>query len=102
MEESAFTFEEFSVELGSFEMKGVKKFDRLYRLESGGSITSDIVYYNGLVYFSSANFNVYAVRPEDGKLVWKFRTEGPIMESTPVIKDGILYVGRVGTIMVAA
>jgi outer membrane protein assembly factor BamB len=86
-------FDEFSVEMGDFQVKKSKKFDRIVKAEPGGSVTTSVVYYEGLIYFGSANYNVYAVDPRDGKLVWKFRTEGSIMESTPTVDDGMVYIG---------
>ncbi len=85
--------DDFSVEMGSFDIKRVKKFDRMWGTGQGGSVTSGIILYNGVIYFASANYIIYAVRPENGDLVWKFRTEGVIAETTPKIHDGILYCG---------
>ncbi|MCK4715109.1 MAG: PQQ-binding-like beta-propeller repeat protein, partial [Candidatus Aenigmarchaeota archaeon] len=92
MEEIESVFDDFNVEMSDIEVKRVNKFDRLQRASEGGSITSGIVPYRGLIYFASANHNIYCVRPENGKIVWKYKTDAQIIESTPVIKDGILYV----------
>ncbi len=85
--------DDFSVELGNFDVKQVKKFDRMWRTEQGGSVSSGVVYYNGLIYFGCANYNIYCVRPENGELVWKFKTEGCMVESRVTIHDGVLYMG---------
>ncbi len=46
----------------------------------------------GVVYFGSSDGFVYAVDAENGKLKWKFKTEGPV-HSSPAIYQGRLYVG---------
>jgi len=86
-------FDDFSVEMGSFEVKQVKKFDRMWQTGQGGSVTSGVILCNGIIYFAAANYMIYAVRPDNGELVWKFKTEGVIAETTPKIHDGILYCG---------
>lgn len=93
MAESMDHIEEFSIEMGDFEVRRVNKFDRLQRITEGGSVTTHVTYHEGLLYFGSTNHNVYCIRPEDGKLVWKYKTEGIIMESNPVIDDNVLYAG---------
>ncbi len=94
MEEgTGFGFDEFSVEMGDFEMKRTKEFDRVWKIGYGGSITTSLVPYEGLIYFGCADFFMYAINPADGSLVWKFRTEGSIAEGSPTIHEGILYIG---------
>jgi eukaryotic-like serine/threonine-protein kinase len=88
------SFDEFSVEMGDYEVKKTGKFDRMWRTEQGGSVSSCVNLYNGLLYFTSANYNVYCVRPENGELVWKFKTEGVMVECRPMIEDGILYISN--------
>ena len=47
---------------------------------------------NGVVYFASSDYVVYAVREETGELLWQFST-GNVVESTPALAaDGGLYV----------
>ncbi|MBN2330866.1 MAG: PQQ-binding-like beta-propeller repeat protein [Candidatus Aenigmarchaeota archaeon] len=93
MEEPNHGFDEFSVEMGDFEVERVNKFDRLQRVGEGGSVTTHVTYHDGFLYFGAANHIVYCVRPKDGKLVWKCKTDGIIMESNPVIADNLLFFG---------
>jgi len=93
MEESGFGFDEFSVEMGDFEIKKVKKYDRMWRVEHGGSIASPPVFYKNAIYFGSADHFVYAINPSNGKLLWKYKTEGSIVVGSVIVHDGVLYVG---------
>lgn len=90
--EMAESFDEFSVEMGDYEVKKTGKFDRMWRTEQGGSVSSGVVLSGGLLYAASANYYLYCLRPHDGSIVWKFRTEGPIVEAEPTIADGLAYV----------
>ncbi|MBN2330865.1 MAG: PQQ-binding-like beta-propeller repeat protein [Candidatus Aenigmarchaeota archaeon] len=92
-EQPGFGFDEFSVEMGDFEMRKVKEFERVWKIGYGGSLTTSMVPYGGLIYFGCADFFVYAIDPANGRLVWKFRTEGSIAEGSPTIHEGVLYVG---------
>ena len=89
--ESAEGFDEFFVEMADYEIKKSGKFDRMWRTEQGGSIASGVVLSDGLLYVASANYNIYCIRPEDGEIVWKFHTEGVIVEAEPTIAHGIVY-----------
>ena len=60
--------------------------------ESDQPIFSSPIEYAGLVYFTSYDRHVYAVNATDGKLKWKYKTNGQIF-SSPVVTDGILFVG---------
>jgi outer membrane protein assembly factor BamB len=91
--DTGFGFEEFSVEMGDFEIKKTKQFDRMWRTGAGGSIASELVLYNNIIYFGCADQFVYAVNPDNGELVWRFKTEGPIVEGSVTLHDGVLYIG---------
>jgi outer membrane protein assembly factor BamB len=84
---------DFDVDLQEIEVKKIKKFDRIWNIGSGGSINQRILINEGVVYFGSMDYNVYAVDAYSLEELWRFRTGGIIMESSPVIDDGILYVG---------
>jgi outer membrane protein assembly factor BamB len=84
---------DFDVDLQEIEVKKVKKFDRIWNIGMGGSINQRILVHEGVVYFGSMDYNVYAVDADTLEELWRFRTSGIIMESSPVIDDGILYIG---------
>jgi outer membrane protein assembly factor BamB len=44
------------------------------------------------LYFGSDDFNVYALDSNNGKLVWKHKTDGPVM-AVPVLAGGLVLVG---------
>lgn len=47
---------------------------------------------DGLVYFGSSDGYLYALDAGNGKLQWKFKTEG-IIRASPVLNDGKVYIG---------
>ena len=53
---------------------------------------SSPTYVAGTVYFGSADSYIYAVEAADGKLLWKYKTEGRVRTS-PAFSDGVLYTG---------
>ncbi len=93
MEESRFSLEEFSTEIGEIEVKKVRQFDRMWKTGAGGSIGQKLLIYRGKVYFGSANRNLYCVDARTGKEVWKYRTDGFILLSSPVSWKGKIIVG---------
>jgi len=92
-EETIFSFDEFSVEMEDFEVIRTKKHDRMWQVSPGGSMCCIPLIHDGLVYFGSLNFNVYALDARSGKLAWKFKTEGIVMESSPVFWRDRIFVG---------
>ncbi len=94
MEEAqGYGFDEFSVEMGDFEVKKTTKFDRMWSIGPGGSMAQIPIIEGGLVYVASCNRNVYAISIGNGELVWKYKTEGIILAGSPVYSNGKVYVG---------
>ncbi len=93
MEEIGGAFDDFSIEMADYEVKKVDKFDRMWKVGEGGSAFQAPIIVDGILYFGSCNHNVYAVRKDTGELVWKFRTEAMITESSPVHTEGRIYLG---------
>lgn len=93
MEESMLGFDEFSVELGEYDVRKVKKFDRVWKVGEGGSLCELPMIHDGIVYFGACNKLVYAVSVKTGLLVWKFKTQGIMVHSSPVYWDGKVYIG---------
>ena len=88
MEELENAFEEFSVEMGDYEVKKVGKFDRLWKIEPGGSLLQFPTIVADTIYFGSFNFNMYAVNKNTGEMKWKFKCDNMIGESYPQHHDG--------------
>ncbi len=93
MEESAPGFDEFSVEMGSFEMMKVKKFDRLWKISTGGSIDQEPLIYDDKIYVGSFNHNVYCLDAMTGQFIWKFKARDRIGIASPVVANGVIYIG---------
>ncbi|MBN2330867.1 MAG: PQQ-binding-like beta-propeller repeat protein [Candidatus Aenigmarchaeota archaeon] len=93
MEEQSRGFDEFSVEMGSFEMRKVKKFDRLWKITTGGSIDQWPLVHEDRVYFGSLNHVFHCVDAGTGQLVWKYMARDRIGISSPSASDGIVYIG---------
>ncbi len=54
----------------------------------------------GMIYFGSWDNNVYALTLE-GKELWRYRTNGPIMFSSPTTYNGILFIGSLDNYLYA-
>ncbi|MBZ5542178.1 MAG: PQQ-binding-like beta-propeller repeat protein [Acidobacteriia bacterium] len=53
---------------------------------------SSPTYVGGTVYFGSADSYIYAVGAADGKVLWKYKTEGRVRAS-PAFSDSVLFTG---------
>lgn len=93
MLEESFTMGEFMTEMAEYEMKKTKKFERIWKVEYGGSVTSTPLFYNGTIYFGCADWFVYALDPKDGRLKWKFRADGGVILSYIREYRGRIYFG---------
>ncbi|MFC2143958.1 PQQ-binding-like beta-propeller repeat protein [Candidatus Aenigmatarchaeota archaeon] len=62
----------------------------IFNLTVGGSIVSRPVIKDSMVYFGACDKNVYAVDLETGEEVWRFPTNGPIIEAV-AIDNGRIY-----------
>jgi len=69
--------------------------------EAGDSIESSAAIVGGSVYFGSMDGALQAVSLSDGKLLWRYTTEGPVQESSPCVGNGIVYVGDLFGILYA-
>jgi outer membrane protein assembly factor BamB len=92
-EHSGFGFDDFSVEMEDFTLRRTRKFDRIWRISEGGSMCCIPLIHDGILYFGSCNFNIYAIDVRTGELVWKFKTFGILFESSPVYWNGMIFAG---------
>ena len=93
MEEAQQSFDDFSIEMGDFEVKRVGEFDRMWKIGPGGSMCMIPLLHDGILYFGSCNHNMYAVNAKNGEVIWKFRAEKIIFESSPKYLNGNIYFG---------
>jgi len=82
---------DFDMEIEDFEIKKVGKFDRVWRIIYGGSITQSLLHGN-VLYFSAADALVYAIDADTGEEIWRFKGNDVFMCTLGVSK-GKLYTG---------
>ena len=63
-----------------------------WKFETGGSVDSSPALSDGVVYFGSYDYHLYAVDAKTGKEKWKFKT-GDGVSSSPAVVDGVVYFG---------
>lgn len=66
--------------------------DIKWRFRAKRAITSSTILVDGILYFSSMDWTLYAIETEGGWQVWRFRFSGPSI-STPTYEDGKLFAG---------
>ena len=76
---------------GTFYALNAQTGERRWDLSIGAHILTPAVALDALVFFGARDRHLYAVGREDGKTVWKFRTEGKV-RGAPVVSEGVLYV----------
>lgn len=59
---------------------------------AGDAIHSSPAVVNGVVYFGSRDYHIYALDAETGNQLWSFKADSWV-ESSPVVVDGVLYCG---------
>jgi outer membrane protein assembly factor BamB len=57
-----------------------------------GRIDSAAAIVEGVIYFGSDDWNVYALNASTGAKLWSYPTDQPV-ESSPTIVDGVVYIG---------
>lgn len=78
---------------GVYEAVGIPNFSRVkWKFHTGGLVISSPAVADGLVYFGSADENLYAVDAESGAQKWKFEAKGRVV-SSPAVSDGVVFFG---------
>ncbi len=67
------------------------KLDLLWTFKTDG-IESTATIYDGTVYVTALDNNLYALNAQTGKRKWSFNAKAPI-KSSPTISDGVIYFG---------
>jgi outer membrane protein assembly factor BamB len=65
-----------------------------WRFKAKRAVTSSPLEYDGLVFFGSLDWHLYALDITRGWKVWNYRTNKPIV-SSPTFGDGKVYIGSV-------
>lgn len=65
---------------------------RKWTFRTGGLVTSSPTVANGIVYFGSNDYNLYALDAASGQQQWSFLT-GKEVYSSPTVANGIVYFG---------
>ncbi len=71
----------------------------LYRVTGNGPGVSAVAV-SDLVFAADMSGHVYGIEPQDGRIVWDTRLDGPIW-TTPAVSDDRLFVGHSGGKLVA-
>ncbi len=69
-----------------------------WRFVTGGTVRSTPALAEGVLYFGSADGNLYAVTAEDGAEVWRFDAEAPINSSPALAGDLVVFMDRANTV----
>lgn len=85
-----FETSDFDVDVEEVEVKRVKRFERLWEIGTGGSISYTKIH-DGVVYFGAADKYFYAVDLETGKEIWRFATGGVIAGRAEVVGDKVFF-----------
>ena len=89
------------VGLESGDVAGIYLFGEMgWRFKAKRAVTSSPIEHNGLVYFGSMDWQVYALDLARGWKVWTFRTNKPVI-SSPAVGDDTVYIGSVDGSMYA-
>jgi outer membrane protein assembly factor BamB len=64
-----------------------------------GEVMPTPAYYNGVLYIATGAGKLIALNPHDGKTLWQLDLPGWVSMSSPNIKDGILYVGALNSVV---
>jgi len=63
-----------------------------WSFKTGSQVHSSPTVVNGVVYFGSRDYNLYALDAETGQVKWTFKA-GSWIDSSPSVVDGVVYVG---------
>ena len=67
-----------------------------WKRSPAGKLGTSLAFADGMICFGGWRDSMYAMDAETGLEKWKFKTSGPV--DSPVIADGVVYFGSVGTL----
>jgi len=92
MDFDGLSFDDFLVEMEDFEVRKTRRFDRIWKIGFGGSISSTPIITDEAVYFGAWDWYIYALRKKDGSVRWKFRGDGGFGFGQ-ALENGVIYAG---------
>ena len=63
-----------------------------WKFKTENSVSSSPAVVDGVVYFGSSDYHLYAVDIKTGEEKWKFKTGGNV-QSSPIVSEGVVYFG---------
>jgi len=87
-----FDSSDFDVEIEDVVVKKVKKFDRMWKVGTGGSVCAKIFIENGIAYVAAMDHHVYAIDAESGEELWRYKTGG-LVGTSVVHWNGKIFFG---------
>lgn len=66
-----------------------------WRFTTKRSVMSSPIFYDGIAYFGSNDYHLYAVDTKNGWSIWKFRSGKPIVSSPVVVDNELIVFGSV-------
>jgi outer membrane protein assembly factor BamB len=88
-----FQTDDFDIDVEDFSVKKIRKFDRMRMVGRGGSVTTIPAFDDGVAYYGEANGYVFAVTCENGRVLWRFKTNDIIFGCSPVVRGGKVFIG---------
>jgi outer membrane protein assembly factor BamB len=70
---------------------------KIWNYTTGGDVFSSPAVAYGLVYIGSDDYTVYALNMTTGKQVWNYTMDGRAAYASPVVADGLLFMGDYDT-----
>jgi len=92
-------FGDIEIEVLGLEIKATE-YPVALEIGIGGTVATSPAVHNGVVYFGCCDMNFYAVDAENGRELWRFRTNDPI-NASPTLHDSIIYFGSFDNIFYA-
>lgn len=83
--------------LGSFDGKivalGARTGEAVWERETGAPVTSSPAFHDGRLIVGSRSYDLMALDAGDGSVIWTYYLWYSWVESSPVVRDGVVYVG---------
>ncbi len=78
--------------IGTTSIQSTSSIKPLWTFQCEDEIRGGPVFYNGAIYIGSYDHNLYSLNVADGKLNWKYATDGGVV-TRPAVYEGDIYIG---------